>query len=100
LEIIRVICTGKGSHREIIMRSFNFSRLVNRRRTAANVFQWGEEHDDWRDRDNPLRKSYTFTCRRCNPVRVTQVKRRTLRTALSGLQAAGATTLDISQLPF
>jgi hypothetical protein len=100
VEIIRVICTGKGSHRPIVMRSFNFGLLLNARLSADKSIHWGEGYHEWLDGHNPLMKSYTFTCRRCSPVRVTQVKRRTLRTALSGLQAAGETTLDISQLPF
>jgi hypothetical protein len=98
VEIIRVICTGKGTHRQIMMRSFTFGRLLSRL-SADNGLQW-RGYDDWRDGDKPLKKSYTFTCRRCSPVRVTQLKARTLRAALSGLRAAGKATLDISQLPF
>lgn len=100
MEIIRVICTGNRTHREIIMRSFNYGRLITATRTVNGVVQWGKGYDDWRDRDNPLHKSYTFTCRRCSPVRVTQLKARTLRTALTALRASGAGSLDISQLPF
>jgi hypothetical protein len=100
VEIIRVVCTGKGSHRENRMRSFNYGRLVTATYNTTNGIQWGKGYDDWRDGHNPLMKSYTFTCRRCSPVRVTQVKRRTLRTALTAVRASGAGSLDISQLPF
>ena len=82
------------------MRSFNFGLLLTTRLSADNSLQVQHAHHDWRDGHNPLKKNYTFTCRRCSPVRETQLKASTLRTALSGLQAAGKTTLDISQLPF
>ena len=53
MEIIRVICTGNRTHREIIMRSFNYGRLITATRTVNGVVQWGKGYDDWRDRDNP-----------------------------------------------
>jgi hypothetical protein len=86
--MIQVVCTGKGTHREVSMR--RFTDLVG---------------DDWREvrplsGNLPLRGAYTFTCRRCTPMRETRIKGKTLRAALDGLRTAGQVTLDISRLPF
>jgi hypothetical protein len=85
--MIRVVCTGKGSHREIPMPRF-----------------WFPPSGDWLELkplgNRPLRGSYTFTCRRCAPTRETRMKGKTLREALDALRAAGQATLDISRLPF
>ena len=92
--MIRVICTGKGTHREVKMPSFGHGR-------AATDFGW-TEYDGWLEVDNhtlgPLKDSYTFTCRRCG--RETRMKANTLRVALDGLHAAGYTALDVSRLQF
>jgi hypothetical protein len=93
--MIRVICTGKGSHREKgCGHSFDYGRFVR-----GNPAQW-TAYDDWRDGPDhkPLQSEYTFTCRRCN--RETRMKAKTLRTALNGLHAEKLTTLDISALHF
>ena len=96
---MRVVCTGKGSHRELFIQSFTFGGFA-KIRGADNSLQL-KPYDDWQDLHyKPLEKSYTFTCRRCNPVRETRMKAATLKVALSGLQAAGKATLDISALPF
>jgi hypothetical protein len=90
--MMRVVCTGKGMHREVPMPKFD---------------DWPS--GDWRELKPvsgepffriPLRGAYTFTCRRCTPMRETRMKRKTLREALDGLRAAGQATLDISRLPF
>ena len=81
--MIPVVCTGKGSHRELFIRRFDFL-------------------GDWRDISKkpykPLASGYTFTCRRCG--RAPEMSAETLRTALDGLRAAGEPKLDISLLPF
>jgi hypothetical protein len=104
VEVIRVVCTGKGTHREKSCgHAFDYGRLAptTGHMTADRQFVWtyGQPYDDWRqDTNKPLQASYTFTCRRCH--RETRMKANTLRTALDGLHAKGLTLLDISQLPF
>jgi hypothetical protein len=105
LEVIRVVCTGKGSHREKgCGHWFDYGeftpttmRMDNDRRIVTT---YGQPYSEWREADKPLKSSYTFTCRRCNPMRETRMKAKALRTRLDGLHAKGLTTLDISQLPF
>jgi len=91
---ISVVCTGKGSHREIGMRSFDFGHTLS-------GLPW-KKYDGWleigRRTAAPLKDSYTFTCRRC--ARETRMKAKTLRMALDGLRADGYKVLDISRLPY
>jgi hypothetical protein len=105
LAVIRVVCTGKGTHREKgCGHWFDFGQLG-----GGGTFRLGDdrrlvevarekEWDDWREGGKPLESSYVFSCRRC--MRETRMKAGTLRTALDGLHAKGVETLDISQLPF
>ena len=92
--MIRVMCTGADTHRDVAMRRFKLGH-------SLTGLPW-KEYDGWLEITDhhaaPLKDSYTFTCRRCG--RETRMKRATLRTALDGLHAAGQPTLDISQLPF
>jgi hypothetical protein len=94
--MIRVICTGKETHQEIFMGSFDFGQLGGLR------FHGGRDwpaYDDWREGPGePLKKSYRFTCYQCG--REARMKAHTLRTMFDGLRAAGKTTLDVSHLPF
>jgi hypothetical protein len=94
VEVISVICTGVGVHREVAMRRFNLGHSLTGR-------PW-KKYDGWCEIADhhaaPLKDSYTFTCRRCG--RKTRMKGATLRKALDGLHAAGWPTLDISELPF
>jgi hypothetical protein len=102
--MIRVVCTGKGAHREFAMNPyFDLSWLTPATRGDDGSIQWGESvRGDWHEAGGkpgePLKNTYTFTCRRCD--RETRVKANTLRTALDGLHAKGQPALDISQLPF
>lgn len=104
IDRIRVVCTGNESHREVFMQTFEFDRLGTARLGDDSRIQWTEENQDWREvriesrPRTPLKKEYTFDCRRC--VRETRMKARTLRTALDGLRAAGKAVLDISHLPY
>jgi hypothetical protein len=104
--MINVVCTGKDTHREKgCGHTFDYGQL------GTVTYRMGDDHqlaetdrntyDDWREGPGkPLKASYTFTCRRCHPMRETRMKADTLRTALDGLHAKGLETLDISQLPF
>ncbi len=102
--MIRVVCTGKETHRELFFQLFDFAPLASMY-AAEDRLQW-ETYEGWREvriesfRRRPLKKTYTFTCRRCTPIRETQMKRKTLVAALDGLRAAEQETLDISKLPF
>jgi hypothetical protein len=98
--VIRVVCTGKGTHRE-----YRFVRI-------AFEFDpsWAAQFDpEWRGEGvpgewqelgfRPLQRDYTFSCPRCGR-KIRQMKANTLRKALDGLHAKGSETLDISSLPF
>ena len=103
--MIRVVCTGNRSHREkgcghrfdYVEVTPTTMRMDDDRRIVTT---YGQPYSEWREADDPLKSSYTFTCRRCHPHRETRMKAANLRTALDGLHAKGRTTLDISQLPF
>jgi hypothetical protein len=105
MAVIRVVCTGKGTHREKgcghrfdhVEVSPTTMRMDDDRRIVTT---YGQPYSEWREADDPLKSSYTFTCRRCHPHRETRMKAANLRTALDGLHAKGRTTLDISELPF
>lgn len=106
--MIHVICTGKGTHRELSMdKQFDFGKVVARLTKNSQLDSDGRfvqaRYDAWFDvnfPEQPLADGYTFTCRRCTPVRHTEMKKKTLTKALDGVQAAGRQTLDISALPF
>ena len=93
--MIRVVCTGKGSHREFRMRpSFEFD-------PSGFAPEWrGAGDGEWLEFGvRPLKRDYTFSCPRCGR-KIRQMKANTLRKALDGLHAKGSETLDISSLPF
>ena len=95
--MIRVVCTGKGAHRE-----FRFVRTLFVIDPDLEIApEWGGGVcGEWKEVGfRPLQKAYTFTCPRCGR-NIRRLKGKTLSAALDGLHAKGATTLDISHLPF
>jgi hypothetical protein len=94
MAMTQVICTGKGTHRQVTMPQFF---LLFTSADWVNYDGWLEIEDGT---PSTVKESYTFTCRRCTPTRPTRMTRKTLLSVLDGLRAAGYVTLDISRLPF
>ena len=89
---MNIVCTGRGSHRAITIRTFAHAPAVGH----TNYTGWCEV--EGKITRPLLEDTYTFACRRCQCQK--RLKARNLRRALDGLDAADEVTLDISQLPF
>jgi hypothetical protein len=105
---IRVVCTGKGTHREVEFKPhFTDGRLVPGEHVCWQPFpEWREGSNTRWSRGGalrvigpiPLKSSYKFKCKCCP--RNEQLSRATLVRLLDGVRESGESLLDVSQLLF
>lgn len=110
---MRVVCTGKGTHREVEFEPY-FTYTAGRRevrlkvnplRTNGRFLVEDDEYPavwrpgEWRSGGtSPLADGYEWKCKRCR--RNPKLSRATLVRLLDGLKESGESLLDVSHLPF